>query len=464
MPDITQRVDRNSNMTLTPDQFIVNITHSADADGHASAMVCKKFFRKVLVIATNHGKAIDYRQIPFNAPVLITDFSLPVEEMRKLMQTNPIIWIDHHQTYLQPEYEEFRHLDGYRCTRWAGCKLTWKFLYGEDAPVPRFIDWVSDYDTWTFEFPESMAFHYGLELYNIQPKYISNVLSNKLFADNEYLNAIVNMGQRLISFNEEKNKILCKYNGFKIKAFHDIPAVCMNVRHTNSKVIEPMTDENYKLMLTFGFSQQINTFRVSAYTTDEEHIDCSQLMKELGGGGHKGAAGCQAKYEDLPFKNVEVTPTPPNEDDYIAQINALTANDPLLFKYLYKDTASLLRLCSWNDKWHGLDAYYVNSPVWDINAMYLTNMIAEFEVVVFFSMSASGWWRYRVYSLEKNHMTQDQLMEKVPGGIKKGNAVWYYSKEPPKFPYEQETQPLQAVAYYRNNYVNYGGSRAYNQN
>jgi oligoribonuclease NrnB/cAMP/cGMP phosphodiesterase (DHH superfamily) len=464
MPEIKtpERIDRNNNISLTPDQFVVNITHSADADGHASAMVVKRYFKKVLVIATNHGKAIDYRSIPFNAPVIITDFSLPVDEMRQLMQTNPIIWIDHHQTYLQPEYQEFRNLDGYRNTRWAGCKLTWFHLFGDGAPVPRFIDYVSDYDTWTFEYPESLAFHYGLELYNIQPKYITNVLTNKLFADNEFIDALVNMGRRLIDFSEIKNKILCKYNGFKIKAFHDIPAACMNIRHTNSKAVEPMADEEYKLLLTFGFNQQINLFRVSAYSTDEEKIDCSQLMKELGGGGHKGAAGCAAKYEDLPFKTVQCTPEPPNEDDYIAEINALAMKDPLIFKYIYKDTASLIRLCSWSGAWHGLQAYFVNSPLWDINAMYLTNMVAEFEVVVFFSMSASGWWRYRVYSLEKNHMTQEELLQKVPGGVIKGNAVWYYSKEPPKFPYQEEQQQLQAVAYYNHNYVNYGGSKSYN--
>ena len=84
----------------------------------------------------------------------------------------------------------------------------------------------------------------------------------------------------------------------------------MNIRHTNSKVIEPMTDEEYKLMLTYGYNSQLGCFRVSAYTTDEEKIDCSQLMKTLNGGGHKGVAGGQATLEELPFK-IEPTAEPP---------------------------------------------------------------------------------------------------------------------------------------------------------
>lgn len=454
-----ERIDFNQNIMLSPDQFVVNITHSADSDGHASAMICKRFFRKVLVIATNHGKHIDYRSIPYGAPVLITDFSLPVNEMRELMQTNPIIWIDHHQTYLQPEYEEFKHLDGYRSTRWAGCKLTWKFLYGESAPVPKFIDYVSDYDTWTFEYPGSLEFHYGLELYNIQPRYVSNVLSNKLFGDESFINAIVNMGARLIHFMEQRNQILCKWNGFKTEAF-GLKAVAMNIRHTNSKVIEPMVDDERKLMLTYGYNSQIATFRISAYTTDEEHIDCSQLMKTLNGGGHKGAAGGQAHLDELPFKPTP-TPEPPVEEDYVSQIVELARQDPLIYKYLYREVSGVIRLCSWDGTFHGLQAFFVNNPLWDINAMYTTNMIAEYEIVVFWSMSASGWYRYRVYSLEKNHLTVEQLQERIPGSVIKGNAVWVYSLEPPEnIPYTEPGQ-LNAVSYFKGNYVNYGGSREY---
>ena len=246
----TDRIDLHQDIILSPNMTVVNITHSADADGHASAMVCKRFFKQVIVIATNHGKQIDYRSIPLNIPVIITDFSLPPDELRALMRSNPIVWIDHHQTYLQPEYQEFAHLNGYRSTAYAGCKLTWKYLYGEDAPVPKFIDYVSDYDTWTFAYPETKAFNYGLSLFNIQPKYASTITTNKLFNDLDFINAIVTMGQRLLEFHDKKNRLLSKWNGFKTKVF-GLPAVAMNIRNTSSLVLESMLDKDHRLTFTY---------------------------------------------------------------------------------------------------------------------------------------------------------------------------------------------------------------------
>ena len=92
--------------------------------------------------------------------------------------------------------------------------------------------------------------------------------------------------------------------------------------------------------------------------------------------------------------------------------------------------------------------------------MYLTNMIAEYEAVVFWSMSSSGWYRYRVYSLEKSHLSVEELQSRIPNSVIKGNSVWTYSKEAPEIPYTDPNQQ-QAVSYYKGNYVNYGGSREY---
>lgn len=449
------RVDFYQDINLSPDMFVVNITHSADADGHASAMIIKKFFKRVLTIATNHGKQIDYRTIPFNAPVIITDFSLPVDEMRRLMQSNPIIWIDHHQTYLLPEYQEFAKLNGYRSTECAGCKLTWKYFFGQGAPVPKFIEYVSDYDTWTFAYPETLAFNYGLNLFNIQPKYVSNVLMSKLFNDPEFIAAVVNMGQRLEHFHNEKNKLLCKWNGFKA-TLYGLKVNAMNIRNTSSKVLEPMLDPEHQLSFTYGYNQQIFKYRCSLYATDTCETDCSVVMQKLGGGGHKGAAGGQCDFEKLPLE-FKRTKEPPVEDDYITQIVKMCQADPLLYKAMYRDLYSLIKLSSWQGKFFDHSAYFINSPLWDINAFYQTNMIADYELVVFWSMSASGWYRFRIYSLERNHRSVEELAKLIPGSVIRGDSVWYYGEEPPTPPKEDipvEPPPLQATSYYRGQYRN----------
>ena len=67
-----------------------------------------------------------------------------------------------------------------------------------------------------------------------------------------------------------------------------------------------------------------------------------------------------------------------------------------------------------------------------------------------------------MYSLEKNHLSVQQLQERIPNSIIKGNAVWTYSLEAPAIPHV-EAEQSQAVSTYRGHYVNYGGSKEYAQ-
>lgn len=459
----TDRVDFFQDYPLSPNQFVINVTHSADADGHASAMIIKRFFRNPKIIATNHGKQLNYKDFPFNVPIIVTDFTLTVEDMRHFLSSNPIIWIDHHQTYMTEEYQEFAKLDGYRSTECSGCKLLWQYLYGTGAPVPRFVEYVSDYDTWQFKHPETLAFSYGLGLYNIQPGYCSEALSSKLFTDDEFIDSVINMGQRLQTFYEDRNKILCRWNGFKTNVFGEYPAVAMNIRNTNSKVLDSMLDPERRLIFTFGYDNQITKQRCSLYATEDSPVDCSQLMRTLGGGGHKGAAGCQCEMNEVPIE-IKRTPEPPKEEDYIAQLNAMCEKEPLLYKAAHRDLWSLIRRCNWSSTFAGHPTMFVNNPLWDIDAIYQSGTIADYELVVFWNLSRSGWYRYRVYSLERNHKTPEQLLEMLKPDLEnlgmknaevKGQAVWMYSENAPIPVADANNQKraTQTYGYYKGRYV-----------
>lgn len=442
MPD---RVDFHKTLILSQEQPVVNITHSADADGSVSGLICKKYFREVMTISTNHGKQINYSRIPRGSIVIITDFSLPVEEMRRLCDNNTVIWIDHHQVYLDPAYQEFANLEGYRSTEAAGCYLAWKYLFG-DKPVPRVVQYVSDYDIWEFKYPESLAFNYGLNLYNILPSYASGIICEKLFQDDSFIDSIVKMGKRIESYVNTRNQLLCKYNGFRTKVF-DIPAVAINMRNTSSKVLDPLKDQDHQLLCTYGYNSSIMKYRCSLYT-DEDNIDCNELCKRLGGAGHKSAAGCSCTLQTLPVTLPVRTPEPPIEEDYVEQIESLHRSDPLIMRYATSGLGSLVRLSGWSDTFEGLSAYFINNPLWSIDAFYGTNMIADYDLAVFWSMSASGWYRYRVYSLEKNHMTPEELLQKIPGGIIHGSSVWYYRTDAPCDPSLAKPEQLMANSSY----------------
>lgn len=456
---MSDRIDFHKNLILSPEQPIVNITHSADADGAVSGLICKRFFRDVMTIATNHGKQINYFQIPKGSIVFITDFSLPVEEMRKLCDFNTVIWIDHHQVYLDPAYAEFQELEGYRSTEGAGCYLTWKYLFPNE-PVPRLVEYVSDYDIWEFKHAETLAFNYGLGLYNILPSYASGPLCKKLFQDNVFIDSLINMGRRIESYIDVRNKLLCQYNGFKTKIF-DIPAVAINMRNTSSKVLDPIKDETHKLLCTYGYNTPILKYRCSFYTDTDSDIDCNKLANKLGGAGHTSAAGCSCSLQELPVILPERTSEPPVEEDYVSQIEVMHKSDPLVQRYAYSGLASLIRMSGWAGTFEGMSAFFINSPLWTIEAFYGTNMIADFELAIFWSMSSSGWYRFRIYSLEKNHLTPDELAQRFNGTVH-GLSAWCYRKDAPIDPNstgQPETMNANSSYTYNRNSVYTGTNR-----
>jgi oligoribonuclease NrnB/cAMP/cGMP phosphodiesterase (DHH superfamily) len=80
--------------------------------------------------------------------------------------------------------------------------------------------------------------------------------------------------------------------------FEGYKAICCNVGSVSSQLFNSVK-EDYDLMIPFVFDGK--QWTVSLYT--KKDIDCSEIAKKYGGGGHKKAAGFQCK--ELPFRWVE---------------------------------------------------------------------------------------------------------------------------------------------------------------
>ena len=116
-------------------------------------------------------------------------------------------------------------------------------------------------------------------------------------------------------------------------------------------------------------------------------------------------------------------------------------------RYATNGLGSLVRLSGWAGTFEGMSAYFINNPLWSIESFYGTNMIADYDVVVFWSMSSSGWYRYRVYSLEKNHMSPEELANKIGGSVH-GLSAWCYRENAPQAPASEQADPLNANSSY----------------
>lgn len=81
----------------------------------------------------------------------------------------------------------------------------------------------------------------------------------------------------------------CKSKGFEATIDgHKCFAVNMAMMSSDDFIID--NPEDYELFVGFSFNGKLWN-----YSLRSNKVDCSEIAKKFGGGGHKGAAGCNTK-------------------------------------------------------------------------------------------------------------------------------------------------------------------------
>jgi oligoribonuclease NrnB/cAMP/cGMP phosphodiesterase (DHH superfamily) len=258
------------------------------------------------MIDIDYKDTIDLKTIHPNEQIWIVDFSFKPEVMEELLKiTKAITWIDHHKTAM--EYKYSIELEGIRDNNFSGCELTWKFLY-PDIPMPRIVEMLGRYDVWDFskygnKLNELQA---GIRLFDHNPendnwkKWLNTKREiNEIFGGAEGilldgLEVLLNYGTIALKYRTNQASSLIKAWSF-FTEFEGYKAICCNAGSVSSQLFDSVK-EDYDLMIPFIFDGK--QWTVSLYT--KKDIDCSEIAKKYGGGGHKQAAGFQCK--ELPFR------------------------------------------------------------------------------------------------------------------------------------------------------------------
>jgi oligoribonuclease NrnB/cAMP/cGMP phosphodiesterase (DHH superfamily) len=226
--------------------------------------------------------------------VVIVDFSLQKSgDFQKLYGiTKSIIWIDHHKTAIELHPYFANVLEGVRSVDKAGCELTWEFYYPKKT-MSEAVKLLADYDMWKFEFGDNTRlFQLGIKGYPCSPDWIMWGLL--LDADKKgYVSNYVQYGKTIKRYQAQLNANLIKNFSFEC-LFEGYLVIACNQGMTNSQLFDSV-EGDYDLMMPFIFDGK--RWTVSIYT--KKDIDCSELAKKYGGGGHKQAAGFQC--DTLPF-------------------------------------------------------------------------------------------------------------------------------------------------------------------
>ena len=303
----------------------VCVYHSKDLDGWMSAGIVKHWWElntkmqeggirsdTIDFIGYNYGQPIP--DLSEYDKVIMCDISFPKEVMSNLMlfHKNNFIWIDHHVSAIRDNNDVDLKSNGIRDTNYAACELTWKYFmsnpvdkFGEvedQNPMPEIVRLLGRYDCFghkgTPEELKVLEFQYGAR----------QCISNYEEAYTELLYSLQNYPIKSEIPIHENGKAIYRYlctdakqsykNGFEIRLFTYTEEDHMNPHKficINKERFNPINfgidyhQDGYDGAACFHRTKD-GRWAFSLYN-DNGKVDCSQIAKQFGGGGHKGAAG-----------------------------------------------------------------------------------------------------------------------------------------------------------------------------
>jgi len=288
------------------DKKVTCVYHSVDFDGFASAAIVKKKFPNAELIGWNHYEKIP--KIDLESYVIICDIAFPPQKMKELaMERNGrLLWIDHHISSIKKMDDYFKDMYPFECYTKLGkaaCELTWESMF-PNKPLPKSIKLLSDYDVWNNQdsrnWNESvLPFQYGLKVICDSVEEFPYEILEK---NDKLINNIISSGKSVLSYQKKqdfrmsKRSFVCQFMGYN--------TVCLNIRGSSNSFDNCYDPEVNDLMLTFIYNGK--EYDCSLYT-QKDNIDCSEIAKQLGGGGHKKAAGFSIKDIMINLKSLPLT-------------------------------------------------------------------------------------------------------------------------------------------------------------
>ncbi len=291
--------------------------HGSDFDGRCSGAIVKKEYPDCEMIPMVYDDEFPWDTIMEDDLVYMVDFGLqPFEDMCKLNNICNLVWIDHHQTAIDAMEESNTYFHGIQKSGHSACYHVWNWFY-PDCEMPIGVKLLAEFDVWDHSDDRTIPFQFGMKLlgethpgksmkiWNEILDTSSNSLSvriwNKVFGCNPstpFIDNIVKRGEVIVNYNENDCKSKCT-NTFET-TFGGYRVIALNHPSPNSSLIfDSVWDEDkYDIMIPFYRSNK-GLWCFSLYTTKDD-VDCGELAKQYGGGGHAQASGFSSDH--IPFK------------------------------------------------------------------------------------------------------------------------------------------------------------------
>jgi len=285
--------------------------HGSDNDGFCSGALVKMRIPSSILYPVTYSvfkkNEIEYlkKRVKKKDTVYICDFSFSPNGFFYLINDLQcsVIWLDHHISAINKIKEspilKNTHIQGIRDINYAGCELTWKYLYNNQEIHP-VVKMLGRYDVWDHEHDENILyFQNGISQYDVNPvsdrslwDILIPVTTNHLVLDysEKIFKQIINEGKVITRYATQQNKLKCFSAfscSFKEEQFKDYKIIGVFGGYGSLTFESIWNNQKYDIMFTANYNGE--NWNCSLYT--DKDIDVSVVASFFEGGGHKKASG-----------------------------------------------------------------------------------------------------------------------------------------------------------------------------
>ncbi len=295
---------------------MIHIYHHNDADGRLSAAIVIDYidYHAAAVPFKLHecsyGPVPSFDDLGPNDTVWIVDYSFKDADFARLVEQvgeAHIIWIDHHASCKDSSYLSLMGERSFVNKGPAACQLVWEYLYSKDPPEPFVVSLVGDYDSWAMRREPACRQFY--EACKADERLMAPAGWVPLLSDEKYVGDMILRGHSILRSRDGYLAGLRKSFGYMAlladprwspldfdERGQHLAVPALNVQQFGSAAftVEQMASS----LFCIAYCHDGREFRVSLYSENPD-VDCGQIAKAFGGGGHRGAAGF--KCEALPW-------------------------------------------------------------------------------------------------------------------------------------------------------------------
>lgn len=274
---------------IEPSSIDLVLYHANCSDGFGAAYSAWKLLgNRAEYIACAHGEEPPDVK---GKKVAMLDFTYNNEITKRLIEdAESFIIIDHHKSAMV-------ELHDVNCTVFdmnkSGAMMAWEFFH-PTKEAPKFIEYIQDRDLWKWELPYSKEFSAAFDMVPW------DFDAYEEFEDASVIDDAIKRGSYILAYSKTVvKKIVDKATSRKLyigEKEYDVSIV--NSSHWMSEIGNSLS-RDCDVAFIYYFDHDSKRYRVSLRAF-HEHIDCSEIAKAFGGGGHKKAAGFSLPIEKHP--------------------------------------------------------------------------------------------------------------------------------------------------------------------